>query len=169
MSSTNDPELEIKFQPFKMKIVENIRISTRAERLKWVEEADYNLFNLNSNQIMLDLLTDSGCNALSDNQASKLITGDETYAGASSFFNFKKAVQELTGYKHVYPTHQGRGAERILFTAVCGDNTIIPNNSHFDTTRLNIELTKATAVDLICNEANDFNIELPFKGTFFDF
>ena len=164
LEDSSDDEIQVQFQPYKMKVVENIRISTKEERIKWIEKAGYNLYNLQSDQIMIDLLTDSGICALSQNQASKLLTGDESYAGSKSFFNFKEAVQELTNYKHVIPVHQGRGAEKILFSVICNENTIIPNNAHFLTTRLNIELTNSSAVDLISAEAKDMYFEAPFKG-----
>lgn len=144
----------------------NITVSTREERLKWIQEASYNLYNLRTDQIMIDLLTDSGVCSLSHNQAGKLLTGDESYAGSSSFFNFKEAVQELSNYKHVIPVHQGRGGEKIFFSIICNEKTIIPNNVHFITTKMNIELAKSSAIDLICEEAKDMYLDARFKGQF---
>jgi tryptophanase len=162
----SDDEVQALFQPYKMKVVENIKMSTREDRIKWVEEAGFNLYNLRSDQIMIDLLTDSGVSALSDNQAAKLLTGDESYAGSSSFFNFKAAVQEITNYKHVIPVHQGRGAENIFFSLICDETKLIPNNCHYITTRMNIEIAKGSAIDLVCEEAKDMYLEAPFKGSF---
>ncbi len=157
-------ELQVNFQPFKARVIENIRVSTRQERLQWLKDSGYNLYNLRSSQIMIDLLTDSGTGALSQAQMSNLVTGDESYAGAESYYRFERAVNDLTGFKHVYPVHQGRAAERILFTVLGGEDKTIANNSFFITTRLNAMLTKTKAVDLICDEAKDLYLDAPFKG-----
>ena len=163
-SAEDVTELEVKFQPFKSRTIENIRVSTRQERIQWLKNANYKLFNLHSDQIMIDLITDSGNGALSYTQTSNLITGDETYAGAKSFYRYKSAIQHLTGYKHVYTVHQGRAAERIIFSVVGSEGKIIANNSFFDKTRLNVELTKCAAVDLVCDEGKNIYLDSPFKG-----
>lgn len=134
--------------PYRTKTVEPIIISSLEQRKKWIQDAKYNLFNLKSEQIIIDLITDSGTSAMSAQQTSLLITGDEAYAGASSFYRFKSTVEDLTGFKYIFPTHQGRAAERLLFSVLGGPGKIIPNNTHFDTTRANIEFTGATALDL---------------------
>src|SRR3984885_7479306 len=151
-------------EPFRIRSVEPLRHTTPEKREKLLKKAGYNLFELNSNDILIDLLTDSGTSAMSTAQWAAMMRGDESYAGSPSFFRLKAVVEELTGFKHVIPTHQGRAAERILFTVMCRPGQIVPNNTHFDTTRANIEFTGARAVDLPVWEAADTQARLPFKG-----
>ncbi len=151
-------------EPFRIKSVEPIRMTTPEERGEFIREADYNLFALHADDVLIDLLTDSGTAAMSAAQWGAMLTADESYAGSRSFFRFEAAVQELMPFKHVIPTHQGRAAERILFNLVGGEGALIPSNTHFDTTRANIEYTGAEAVDLVIEEGLDPEIELPFKG-----
>lgn len=134
-------------EPFKTKMVESIRKSTFAEREKWLNEARYNLFNLKSEQVFIDLLTDSGTGAMSDMQWSEMMTGDESYAGASSYYKLKSAIKEITGFEYFLPTHQGRAAENVLFSVLVKPGDLVPGNSHFDTTKGHIEFRHATAVD----------------------
>src|SRR6185295_17532577 len=124
-------------EPFRIKSVEPLRHTTVEEREGFLAEAGYNLFLIKARNILIDLLTDSGTNAMSTEQWAAMMRGDESYAGSESFFRMKRVVQELTGFKHVIPTHQGRAAERILFTVLCRIGHVIPNNTHFDTTRAN--------------------------------
>ena len=128
-------------EPYKIKMVESIHKSTKNERLNWIKNAKYNLFNLKSEQVFIDLLTDSGTGAMSDKQWSALMQGDESYAGASSYEKLKNAVKEITGFEYFLPTHQGRAAENVLFSALIKEGDIIPGNTHFDTTKdiLNLE------------------------------
>ncbi len=151
-------------EPFRIKSVEPLRRTTPAERQKLLQDAGYNLFLLHAEDILIDLLTDSGTSAMSTGQWAAIMRGDESYAGSESFYRLKTAVQDLTGFKHVIPTHQGRAAERILFSVMCRPGHIVPNNTHFDTTRANIEFTGAKAVDLPLPEAADTQAMLPFKG-----
>ena len=151
-------------EPFKIKTVEPIRMTSRDERAALLKEAGYNLFRLASANVLIDLLTDSGTGAMSSEQWAGMMRGDEAYAGSSSFFRFEKAIKELTGFRHVIPTHQGRAAERILFSVTSGPGKVIPGNHHFDTTRANIEVTGAEALDLPCHEAADPSLSAPFKG-----
>ena len=151
-------------EPFRIKSVEPLRQTTREERERFLEEAGYNLFLIEARNILIDLLTDSGTSAMSTEQWAAMMRGDESYAGSESFFRLKRAVQDLTGFRHVIPTHQGRAAERILFSVMCGPGQIVPNNTHFDTTRANIEFCGARAADLPCPEAADTQARLPFKG-----
>ena len=151
-------------EPYKIKMVEPIRLSTREEREKWMKEANYNVFQLKSEQVFIDLLTDSGTGAMSDRQWAALMTGDESYAGASSFLNLKQTVQKITGFEYFLPTHQGRAAENVLFSVLVKQGDIIPGNSHFDTTKGHIEFRKATALDVTIDEAKDTQLEIPFKG-----
>jgi tyrosine phenol-lyase len=151
-------------EPFRIKSVEPLRQTTRAEREELVQRAGYNLFALRAKDVLIDLLTDSGTSAMSTEQWAAVIRGDESYAGSESFFRMKQAVQALMGFRHVIPTHQGRAAERILFSVMCRKGQIVPNNTHFDTTRANIEFTGARAVDLPVAEAADTQARLPFKG-----
>src|SRR5579871_2594777 len=151
-------------EPFRIKSVEPLRRTTRAEREQLLERAGFNLFELNASDILIDLLTDSGTSAMSTAQWAAMMHGDESYAGSPSFFRLKAVAEELTGFRHVIPTHQGRAAERILFSVMCRPGQIVPNNTHFDTTRANIEFTGARAVDLPLPAAADTQARLPFKG-----
>ncbi len=151
-------------ESWKIKMVEPIRKSTREEREKWLEEAHNNVFMLKSDQVYIDLLTDSGTGAMSDRQWSAMMMGDESYAGARSFFHLKETVTELTGFPYVIPTHQGRAAENVLFSYLVKPGQIIPGNAHFDTTKGHIESRKAFAIDVTCDEAKDTQLEVPFKG-----
>jgi tyrosine phenol-lyase len=151
-------------EPFKIKTVEPIRWTTREERAQLLERAHYNLFLLPSDAILIDLLTDSGTAAMSTRQWAAMMEGDESYAGSSSFNRFRRTVQSIFGYRHVIPTHQGRAAERILFSVICKRGDVVPNNTHFDTTRANVEFVGAEAVDLLLPEGKDPALVRPFKG-----
>jgi tryptophanase len=151
-------------EPFRIKSVEPLHFTTREQRESYLEQAGYNLFLIDAKNILIDLLTDSGTSAMSTEQWAALMRGDESYAGSESFFRMRNTVQALTGFRHVIPTHQGRAAERILFTILCKPGHLVPNNTHFDTTRANIEFTGAQAVDLPIPEASDTQLQLPFKG-----
>ena len=134
-------------------MVESIRCSTREEREQWIKEAGYNLFNLRSDQVFIDLLTDSGTGAMSDRQWSEMMLGDESYAGASSYYKLKSAIKDLLGFDHFLPTHQGRAAENVLFSVLVKEGNVVPGNSHFDTTKGHIEFRKAEAIDCTIDEA----------------
>ncbi|WP_116496227.1 tryptophanase [Balneicella halophila] len=151
-------------ETFRIKTVEQIYQSTREERERWIEQADYNLFNLKSSQVFIDLLTDSGTGSMSDKQWGEMMLGDESYAGSSSFEKLKETVQSITGYEHFLPTHQGRAAENVLFSALIKKGDIIPGNSHFDTTKGHIEFRDAKAIDCTIDEAFDIDNLHPFKG-----
>jgi len=151
-------------EPYKIKMVETIKRSTKEQRLKWIKQANYNLFNLASENVFIDLLTDSGTGAMSDKQWAEIMIGDESYAGSSSFKKLKKTVKQITGFKYFLPTHQGRAAENVLFSAMVKEGDVIPGNSHFDTTKGHIEFRKATAVDCTIDEAFDTSNMHPFKG-----
>ena len=151
-------------EPFKIKSVEPLRMTTRRQREAHLIAAGYNLFKLASEDVLIDLLTDSGTGAMSSEQWAGMMRGDEAYAGSSSFARFEAVIRELTGYRHVIPTHQGRAAERILFAVTAGPGKVIPGNHHFDTTRANIEATGAEALDLPCTEAAGASTPAPFKG-----
>jgi tyrosine phenol-lyase len=151
-------------EPFRMKVIEPIRMTSRAEREMLIAATDYNLFSLHSDDVLIDLLTDSGTGAMSANQLSALMRGDESYAGSPSFYRFQAAVKKLMPFRHVIPTHQGRAAEAILFSILGGAGRIIPSNTHFDTTRGNIEATGAQALDMPTGHAADFSSSYPFKG-----
>src|ERR1051326_2721926 len=135
-------------EPFRIKSVEPLRHTTREEREGYLREAGFNLFGIDARNILIDLLTDSGTNAMSTEQWAAVMRGDESYAGSESFFRLKHVVEELTAFRHMVPTHQGRAAERILFTVMCKPGQAVPSNTHFDTTRANIEFTGARALDL---------------------
>ncbi|MHC4932764.1 MAG: tryptophanase [Planctomycetota bacterium] len=151
-------------EPFRIKVVEPIRFTTREEREKLLANAHYNGFYLRSEDIMIDLLTDSGTSAMSQEQWAGIMRGDESYAGASSYAHLERTVTELTGYKHLIPTHQGRAAERILFTLVGGKGKTVIANTHFDTTRANVEHSGAIGVDCLTPDASDLSSLSPFKG-----
>jgi len=156
--------METIIEPFRIKSVEPIRMTTREERESLIQEANFNLFDLHADDVLIDLLTDSGTSAMSAAQWGALMTGDESYAGSPSFFRFEEAVRDLMPFEHIVPTHQGRAAERILMGIVAGPEARIPSNTHFDTTRANIEATGAEAVDLVIEEGLDPAAEHPFKG-----
>jgi len=157
--------MELPFaESYKIKMVEPIRKSSREERETWIKDAGYNLFRLNSDQVFIDLLTDSGTGAMSDKQWSEMMLGDESYAGASSYHKMKNAIGDVLGFDHFLPTHQGRAAENVLFSVLIKEGDIIPGNSHFDTTKGHIEFRKAIAVDCTIDEAFDTTLSHPFKG-----
>ena len=157
--------MELPFaESWKIKMVEPLRKSTREEREQWLKEAHYNLFGLKSDYVYIDCLTDSGTGAMSDRQWAAMMMGDESYAGSSSFFRLKETICRLTGFEYVIPTHQGRGAENVLFSHLVKAGDIVPGNSHFDTTKGHIESRKAFAVDCTIDEAKDTQLEHPFKG-----
>jgi tryptophanase len=151
-------------EPYKIKMVESIKRSTKEQRQKWIKKANYNLFNLSSDKVFVDLLTDSGTGAMSDHQWSEMMVGDESYAGSLSFIKLRKTVKKITGFKYFLPTHQGRAAENVLFSAMVKEGDIVPGNSHFDTTKGHIEFRKATAIDCTIDEAFDTSVVHPFKG-----
>ena len=152
------------FEPFRIHSVEPLRMTTEEERRAAIEAAHYNVFGLHAADVLIDLLTDSGTGAMSRDQWAAVQHGDESYAGSPSWYVFLDAVQELFPFRHVIPTHQGRAAEKILFSVIGGPGKAIPNNTHFDTTRANIEYTGAEAVDLVIAEAHDPSSLYPFKG-----
>jgi tryptophanase len=156
--------LQTIIEPFRIHSVEPLRMSTLEERQHAVLAAGYNLFALHSDDVLIDLLTDSGTGAMSRDQWAAIQHGDESYAGSPSWFRFLDAVQDLFPFRHVIPTHQGRAAEKILFTAICGPGKSVPNNTHFDTTRANVEFTGGEAVDLLVAEGRDPSARHPFKG-----
>lgn len=149
---------------YRIKMVEPIYRSTREERENWIRQADFNLFNLRSEQVYIDLLTDSGTGAMSDRQWAAVMTGDESYAGSSSYYNLKEQVSNLFGFEYMLPVHQGRAAENVLFSVLVKEGDVVPGNSHFDTTKGHIEFRKAKAIDCTINEAFDTTLEHPFKG-----
>jgi len=151
-------------EPFKIKVVEPIRRTTREERERLLRESGYNLFHVPADSVYVDLLTDSGTAAMSDNQWAGMMLGDESYAGSKNYYHFEDAVRSIFGYKHVIPTHQGRMAENLLFSTVVKSGMSVPNNIHFDTTRANVEHQGAQALDLVIKEAYDPHREIPFKG-----
>ncbi|MFW5899246.1 MAG: tryptophanase [Jiangellaceae bacterium] len=151
-------------EPFRIKTIEPIEMSTQEQRDRWLAEAGYNLFRLPADRVLIDLLTDSGTSAMSAAQWGAMMIGDESYAGARSWYRFEEAVRRVFGFPHVVPTHQGRAAERILFGCTVKPGDAVPSNGHFDTTRANIEYLGGEAVDLPCPEAADSAAEEPFKG-----
>jgi tryptophanase len=157
--------MELPFaEEYRIKMIEPIYKSTLEQRVQWIKEAKYNLFNLKSNQVFVDLLTDSGTGAMSDKQWSEMMLGDESYAGASSYYKMKAAIEEITGFPYFLPTHQGRAAENVLFSTLVKPGDIIPGNAHFDTTKGHIEFRKAQAVDCTIAEAYNNSVYHPFKG-----
>jgi len=151
-------------ESFKIKMVESIKRSTKEERLNWIKEAKYNLFSLKSSRVFIDLLTDSGTGAMSDKQWSEMMLGDESYAGATSYDKMKSAIKDILGFDYFLPTHQGRAAENVLFSVLVKEGSIVPGNSHFDTTKGHIESRKAYAIDCTIDEAFDTTLIHPFKG-----
>ncbi|MBI4821008.1 MAG: tryptophanase [Deltaproteobacteria bacterium] len=151
-------------EPFRIRSLEPMRLTTREEREECLQKAGYNLFSVPAEHVLIDLLTDSGTGAMSATQWAAIHRGDESYAGSTSWFAFEAAVKNLFDYKHVIPTHQGRAAERILFSIVGGPGKVIPNNTHFDTTRANVEHSGALAVDCVIAEGKDPRAKHPFKG-----
>ncbi|MBQ6079004.1 MAG: tryptophanase [Muribaculaceae bacterium] len=157
--------MELPFaESWKIKMIEPLRKSTRAEREQWLEAAHNNVFMLKAEQVYIDCLTDSGTGAMSDRQWSEMMLGDESYAGATSFFKFESTVQRIFGFKYVIPTHQGRAAENVLFSYLVKQGHVIPGNAHFDTTKGHIESRHASAIDVTIDEAKDTQLEIPFKG-----
>lgn len=151
-------------EPFKIKSVEPLRFTSRKEREAILKAAGYNLFNIHADDVLIDLLTDSGTSAMSARQWGGMIEGDEAYAGSKSFYRLEQTVMDLTGFRHIIPTHQGRAAEKILFTIVGGKGKKVPNNTHFDTTRANVEISGAEAVDLLAPDGLDPALKADFKG-----
>ncbi|EGK03228.1 tryptophanase [Dysgonomonas gadei] len=157
--------MELPFaESWKIKMIEPIRKSTREEREEWLKEAGYNMFQLKAEQVYIDLITDSGTGAMSDRQWAGMMLGDESYAGATSYYNMKDMVTRIAGFEYVLPTHQGRAAENVLFSCLVKDGDVCPGNSHFDTTKGHIESRKAVALDCTIDEAKDTQLEIPFKG-----
>jgi len=151
-------------EPFRIKMVEPIRLTTREQREGLIEAARFNPFLLRAEDVIIDLLTDSGTSAMSSDAWAAMMRGDESYAGSRSWYRFLDAVQDIFGFEQVIPTHQGRAAEHILFSVMLESDSIVPNNTHFDTTRANIEFCGAQATDLPCRESNDLDSDYPFKG-----
>jgi len=157
--------MELPFaESYRIKMVEPLRRSTKHEREEWIKEAKYNLFNLRSGQVFIDLLTDSGTGAMSDKQWAEMMLGDESYAGSTSYYKLKHAIRDITGFDYFLPTHQGRAAENVLFSTLIKEGDIVPGNSHFDTTKAHIEFRKAHAVDCTIDEAFNTTLDHPFKG-----
>lgn len=157
--------MELPFsEAYRIKMVEPIRKSTREEREPWLKKAHYNVFQLEAEEVFIDLLTDSGTGAMTDRQWSAMMMGDESYAGSRSFFHFKDTVTRITGFPFVLPTHQGRAAENVFFSATVKKDAVVPGNSHFDTTKGHIESRGAVALDCTVDEAKDTQLEVPFKG-----
>ncbi len=157
--------MELPFaEEYRIKMVEPIRKTNREQRLQWIKEAKYNLFNLRSEYVFVDLLTDSGTGAMSDRQWSEMMLGDESYAGASSYYKMKDAIKEITGFPLFLPTHQGRAAENVLFSTLVKAGDVVPGNAHFDTTKGHIEFRHATAIDCTISEAYNTEFYHPFKG-----
>lgn len=157
--------MELPFaEPWKIKMIEPIHKSTCEEREQWLKNAKYNMFKLRSEQVYIDLITDSGTGAMSDRQWAGMMVGDESYAGASSYYKMKDMITHITGFEYVLPTHQGRAAENVLFSCLIKEGDVCPGNSHFDTTKGHIESRKAIALDCTIDEAKDTQLEIPFKG-----
>ena len=151
-------------EPWRIKMVEPIHVSTREEREKWIKEANYNVFQLKAEQVYIDLLTDSGTNAMSDRQWAGMMMGDESYAGARSFYHMADVITKITGFKYITPTHQGRAAENVIFSYLITPGAVVVGNSPFDTTKVHIESRKATAIDCTVEESKNSQLEYPFKG-----
>jgi tryptophanase len=151
-------------EPFRIKVVEPIQMTTADQREAVLAEAGFNLFLVKADDVLIDLLTDSGTGAMSSQQWAGIMRGDESYAGAHSFFTLRDKVREITGFDEVLPTHQGRASERILFELLGGPGKVVPNNNHFDTTRANVEHSGAKAVDLVIDEGKHAASRHPFKG-----
>ena len=151
-------------EPYKIKMVELLKMTTVAQRKKALQQAGYNTFLLKSEDVYIDLLTDSGTSAMSDRQWAGMMLGDEAYAGSANFYHLEQVVRDIYGYKHMIPTHQGRGAENILSKVLIKKGDIIPGNMYFTTTRLHQELAGGRFEDIIINEAHDPENEFPFKG-----
>ncbi len=156
--------MKLPIEPFRIKTVESIRLVDRQERENLIKEAGYNVFRLPAEHVFIDLLTDSGTTAMSDRQWAGLMVGDESYAGCRNYFNFRDTVEQVMGFEHVLPVHQGRAAENVFFSTMLKENQVVPNNIHFDTTRANVEYLKSTALDCVIDEAMDPDLEHPFKG-----
>ncbi|MBN2365415.1 MAG: tryptophanase [Calditrichaeota bacterium] len=156
--------MKLPLEPFRIKMVEPLKIISREEREALIKTAGYNVFKIPAEKVFIDLLTDSGTSAMSDAQWAGLMQGDESYAGCRNYYNLQETVEEITGYPYVLPTHQGRAAENILFSTLLDKNSVVPSNIHFDTTRANIEYLGATALDCVVDEGLDAEIEHPFKG-----
>lgn len=157
--------MELPFsESYRIKMVESIHKSTREEREQWIKEAKYNLFNLKSDHVFIDLITDSGSGAMSDKQWAAMMEGDESYAGARSYYKMKDAIKDILGFDFFLPTHQGRAAENVLYSTIIKEGDVLPGNSHFDTTKGHIEFRKALALDCTISEAADTQLEIPFKG-----
>src|SRR5580658_5608597 len=151
-------------EPFRIKMVEPIRMLTLEQREAILREAHFNPFLIRAEDVLIDLLTDSGTSAMSSEQWAGMLRGDESYAGAKSWFRFERVMADITGMPHVLPTHQGRASERILFELVGGPGKVVPNNNHFDTTRANVEHSGASALDLVIDEGKQPRLRHPFKG-----
>jgi len=151
-------------EPYKIKMIEPMHPSTAGDRARWIKDANFNLFNLKSEQVFIDLLTDSGTGAMSQEQWAAMMTGDESYAGSKSFYKLQETVTSLTGFPYVIPTHQGRAAENVLFSVMVKEGDLVPGNAHFDTTKGHIEFRKASAFDCTIDEAGDTRNHHPFKG-----
>jgi len=165
LTNKNINTMELPFaESYRIKMVEPLRRSTKHEREEWIKEAKYNLFNLRSGQVFIDLLTDSGTGAMSDKQWAEMMLGDESYAGSTSYYKLKHAIRDITGFDYFLPTHQGRAAENVLFSTLIKEGDIVPGNSHFDTTKAHIEFRKAHAVDCTIDEAFNTTLDHPFKG-----
>ncbi len=159
------PHFRTVIEPFTIKSIQPIRMTTMEERERFLLDAYYNLFKIEAQNVLIDLLTDSGTGAMSSEQWAAIMRGDEAYAGSLSYQRFEKMVKDIFGFTHVIPTHQGRAAERILFTVMCKEGDVVPNNTHFDTTRANVEYRGAQAVDLVIDEGRDPSNLHPFKGS----
>ncbi|MBD3222599.1 tryptophanase [bacterium] len=159
-----DRDGDLPFEPYRVKVVERIHRVPRQQRRRLLAEAEYNVFKIPSSAIYIDLLTDSGTSAMSDRQWAAMMTGDEAYAQSRSWDDFERTIREITGYRHVIPCHQGRAAENLLFGTLLDETHVVPNNIHFDTTRANVEFRGAVALDCVCDEGLDPDLEAPFKG-----